>query len=696
MRVLHEPARTGVIARCIRFIAGVGMFASAGAVPAQAIPDSTRRDTSRLEAVVVRGASAPATVGGASAVVVALDSLRIAPSALFDQAVARLPFIHVRENSRGEAEISMRGSESRQVAVFVDGVPITLAWDHRADISVVPLTGVERLVLVRGVSSLLYGPNALGGVVDVGLADAGMLTPRAGSLRIRSSVDEFGAYGVSVNGAAPVHVAGGELMLRGGAGYRERDGFAGARDITDPGSTGDASWFGDRALRTNSDLRHYDGFATLRYRRQSGAWMGLTATGFEAERGVTPELHNDNPRYWRYPSISRQIGVLSAGTAPLMTPFGAGTIRTSIGYDRGTFDIDQYDTSDYTTITGSEDGEDRTVTGRVLGTHSFGERGELRLGATGARVTHDELLNDTNAATYRQELWSVGSEADIGVGATGLISGGIAWDAATTPQTGGRPPFPDLSQWGARLGGSVTTMDDAVRLHLSASRRARFPSLRELYSSALNQFEPNPDLRPETLNAFEGGATTRIGGFDLQGVLFHHRLEDAVVRIRLANPTRFRRINRDEIRSTGVELLAGWSGSGMSVDADVTLQNIEVFDRTANAAQRKPEHMPEAEAGLRAGLPLPFDVRGLVFGRYTGLQYCVNPNVAGQVDSVDGTVRGDVGIERAFDLVRGTSRALLRTIRISAMLDNVANALIYSQCGLPEPGRTLRLGIEIG
>lgn len=106
------------------------------AARAQTIPDSTRRDTSRarLESVVVRGIAAPATVGGASAVVVAVDSLRIAPSALFDQVVARLPFIHVRENSRGEAEISMRGSESRQVAVFVDGVPITLAWDHRADI----------------------------------------------------------------------------------------------------------------------------------------------------------------------------------------------------------------------------------------------------------------------------------------------------------------------------------------------------------------------------------------------------------------------------------------------------------------------------------------------------------------------------------------------------------------------------------
>ena len=671
----------------------------AGLGAAQVVTVPPRPDTARtrLDAVVVRGATAPATVGGASAVVVALDSLRIPPAAMFDQAVARLPFVHVRENSRGEAEISMRGSESRQVAIFLDGVPITLAWDHRADISVVPLTGVERLVLIRGVSSLLYGPNTLGGIIDVGIADAGAQLPSVSSLNIRSSLDEFGGHGVTVAGSVPTNVAGGDLLLRGGAGYRARDGFVLGRNTFDPGASANDSWFGsDRALRTNSDLTHYDAFATLRYRRPTGAWLGLTATGFKAERGVTPELHSDNPRFWRYPSVSRQIAVLSGGTSPLITPFGAGTVRASLGYDRGSFDIDQYSTNQYTDVTGSEDGDDRTLTGRVLATHSMMERGELRLSLTGATVTHDELLDGSEAATYRQRLWSVGTEADIGVGTTGQITGGIAYDAAATPETGGRPAFDDLSQWGARLGGSVTTFGDAVRLHASASRRARFPALRELYSSALNQFEPNPDLKPETMNAVEAGATTRLAGLDLQGVVFHHRLEDAVVRVRLSNPTRFRRINRDEIRSTGIELLAGWAAGGASIDGDLTLQNIKVLDQTANDAERRPEHLPEVEGGLRAQLPLILDLHAFAFARYSGRQFCVDPNVSGQLDRIEDSVRGDIGIERSWSLVRGATRALLRTIRVSATLDNVANARIYSQCGLPEPGRTLRFGLEIG
>lgn len=61
----------------------------------------------------------------------------------------------------------MRGSDSRQAAVLLDGVPITLGWDHRTDPSLIPLTGSERMVIVRGLGSLLNGPNTLGGSIEI-------------------------------------------------------------------------------------------------------------------------------------------------------------------------------------------------------------------------------------------------------------------------------------------------------------------------------------------------------------------------------------------------------------------------------------------------------------------------------------------------------------------------------------------------
>src|SRR5688572_18405496 len=131
-------------------------------------PDSARADTARrLSPVTVTESRAAGAVGGASAVVVRADELRSSPAPLLEEALRESPFVHVRQNSRGEMELSVRGSDSRQVAVLIDGVPVTLGFDHRTDPSLVPITGAQNLVIVRGLASLLNGPNTLGGTVEV-------------------------------------------------------------------------------------------------------------------------------------------------------------------------------------------------------------------------------------------------------------------------------------------------------------------------------------------------------------------------------------------------------------------------------------------------------------------------------------------------------------------------------------------------
>src|SRR5687768_2849715 len=125
------------------------LLAVATPAAAQVRPDSLRRDTiSTIPPVVVRGLRAPAVVGGTGAVIAEIDSLRLPAAPVLDQALRELPFVLVRRNSRGEMELSVRGSDSRQAAVLVDGVPLTLGWDHRADPSLVPLAGAERITLV--------------------------------------------------------------------------------------------------------------------------------------------------------------------------------------------------------------------------------------------------------------------------------------------------------------------------------------------------------------------------------------------------------------------------------------------------------------------------------------------------------------------------------------------------------------------
>jgi iron complex outermembrane receptor protein len=190
---------------------------------------------------------------------------------------------------------------------------------------------------------------------------------------------------------------------------------------------------------------------------------------------------------------------------------------------------------------------------------------------------------------------------------------------------------------------------------------------------------------------------------------FHHRLDDAVVRVS-APGRRFRRINRDELRSTGLELLASWRPPGaragtplaeLSVSGDLLVQRVRAFDQTLAAglpSERRPEHQPAVRGSGELEFPLPAGVRGLAMVRFTGRQFCVNPDVGRQV-ALDRQTMVNAVILRDWTLVRaepgGRRRGLLRTLRAQLGLDNVADAAVFDQCGLPQPGRTLRLGLEL-
>jgi iron complex outermembrane receptor protein len=657
-----------------------------------------------VKPIVVVGAKSATTVGGASAVVVTADSLAVPAAAPLERLLREVPFVLVRQNSRGESEISVRGSDSRQAAVMLDGLPLTLGWDHRTDPSLVPTTGISEVTVVRGLSSVLGGPNALGGTVTFGLASR---VSRA-SARLATSIDGVGAFGLSSSGSLPVATRFGALTLRGGLGVRDRSGIALARDgaagagIT--GSVPDPGQDGKGRLRSNSDLTQQDGFVAIRLDGANGRFTSVTATGSDGSRGVPGELHVTEPRRWRYPTVRRGVAIMSAGTGEVSTPFGRGRLEGSVGTNRGDVEIESFADATFGTVVGRELGAERTNTVRLLGKHSVGGRAELLAALTRTAIEYDETLGDGPTSQYRQELRSLGAEINWPLSLRTQLSAGIVHDGAETPRSGGKPTLGRLTKTGWRFGFSQLGIGDAVRFHGSISERSRFPALRELYSGALDRFVPNPSLRPEALLGLELGATLIGGaanaGAMLQAVVFHHQLEDAVVRV--ARPDRrFERVNRDEIRSTGLELLVGWTALpasrgglpvGTRLSADLTLQRIRVYDRllaTSLPNVRRAEHNPEVRASLDLNLPLSSQWQGNAAVHVTGAQYCVHQDLDRQV-RLGAQQVGDLGLHRDF-----AGRGVFRAMRAVLAVENVTDATVFDQCGLPQAGRTVRVGVEL-
>ncbi len=124
------------------------------------------------------------------------------------QAVSLLDLLRGRAgldfaNQGGTGKITslfLRGTNSNQVLVLVDGVRVGSATSGMAALQDLPVDQIERIEIVRGPRSSLYGSEAIGGVVQVFTRNAGKglqqnLSLTAGSNRLRQASAGFSNRG---------------------------------------------------------------------------------------------------------------------------------------------------------------------------------------------------------------------------------------------------------------------------------------------------------------------------------------------------------------------------------------------------------------------------------------------------------------------------------------------------------------------
>ncbi len=676
-----------------RYALALGLALASPCV-ADAQADTTRSDTGgdttvfRIDGLRIRAQRPVTTVGGASALEIRVAELDLPAAPTTSEVLREITGVLVRTNSRGQSEISVRGSESRQVAVLLDGVPLTLGYDARTDVSILPASAVRRVEFVRGLSTLLHGPNVLGGVVEMDVARAPSFV-RNPAMEVSASVDDARGYATSASATVPFRTSGGQGMVRAGAGLRDSPGIPLPHGVREPAPT-------EYDLRLNTDYHNLDGFLGLRYAFDGGAWASLSALSHKADRGIAAELGAAEPRLWRYPDIRRTVVVASAGTGQRATALGRGDLEATVGFDDGHTNINAYTSRAYDELAGYENGDDRTVSLRVLGDHTLGRSRDVRASFTWAGIRHDEDV-DGAFRSFEQRLTSVAVEnvwrlvdrPGPGLSALRLSFGG-AWDRGTTPLSGGLEPLPALDDWGARVGLSAVVSGGDLLLHAGVSRRGRFPALREVYSEALKRFEPNPDLTPEHLVAMEAGATSRLGNGELQVVGFRHALSDAIRRISLPNGKR-KRVNSEQLRSVGVEVLFSQTLGSIEIGGDLTLQSVRLTD-PKTLLNTKPETVPERSGSAYVRLPLGRGLVGTTGVEYTGAQYCIDPDSGEDVRLAGGSwLNAAVSKVWPFSTRGGSSRSIETTM--SGL--NLTDAALYDACGLPRAGRLLRLQVRV-
>ncbi|MDP3309656.1 MAG: TonB-dependent receptor plug domain-containing protein, partial [Polaromonas sp.] len=68
---------------------------------------------------------------------------------------------------RSNSSIFLRGASNSQTIVLIDGVRVGSATSGGASFENLPLARIERIEILRGAASALYGPDAVGGVIQI-------------------------------------------------------------------------------------------------------------------------------------------------------------------------------------------------------------------------------------------------------------------------------------------------------------------------------------------------------------------------------------------------------------------------------------------------------------------------------------------------------------------------------------------------
>ena len=291
---------------------------------------------------------------------------------------------HTLENVAGVRSLStgqqvgnpvIRGLSGARVKVLEDGLPLEYySWSGEDGPSVDPRLA-ERVEVIRGPASVLYGSEALGGVVNVIPAPVPEAPEGAGFVR-----GEGEAYGATNNAEL-----GGVLRLegaRGVFGWRAVGIGRHAADLHTPGGELDNTGFGALNGELAAGLRGGWGNVTVRYERYGGEFKLLEASGNprgplgEPDTAAAPAAEEGGPERKLSDDRVRIVSHVPVGGLALETQAGWQRHLTSEFAEEGEAEAGGGGEAEFELLL-------NTLTFRTLARHALGERVHGSVGLSG-------------------------------------------------------------------------------------------------------------------------------------------------------------------------------------------------------------------------------------------------------------------------------------------------------------------------
>jgi vitamin B12 transporter len=428
--------------------------------PAFAQPSPPAAPSKIAADVVVSAEAAPEQTWslGTAATVIDADEISRTKATTVLEYLRTVPGLDVVQ-SGGPGTVTslfLRGTSSTQTLVLVDGVPLNSPYFGGTDISALSTANVERIEVVRGPFSALYGSEAIGGIVQI-------FTKR--------SADP----GVSGNarfalGNADAKEAFGEVRFLEGA-------FSGTFGFRRTLSSGDQfnEFFSGTTL---------SGAVTAAL--GDGATLGVSARRESGRTGVPTDGSAPTPQRSTWNDTTTV-------EVPFALPLSKNlSLEASVRYTR---DTPAY--ADPESFFASSTTDARRVGGRVAATGTFGAH---RV-AAGVDYERTEVFNESTFGVSLDgettHTFALFAEDRMALAGEKLfVTAGLRWD--------------DHSAFGSAVSPRVTVawrVTPSTKVRAAGGSAFRAPSLGELYYP----FSGNPDLQPERSTGWELGLEQAFG-----------------------------------------------------------------------------------------------------------------------------------------------------------------------------------------
>ena len=706
---------------------------------AQASPDSaTRADSSRrrmtsLGEVTITATRTAKDVFNTPSAVSVIDSATLSrrlPNTPVD-AFRDLPGLDVTGVGTNQARPTIRGLGGQRILLLEDGLRLNNSR-RQQDFGELPaiagISGIDRVEVVRGPASVLYGTDAIGGVVNI--ISAGL--PAAGTDGVHgwagfrySSADRQQTPSAGLEGRA------GRFAFRASGAYRDTraynapSGTFGGIDLTNDVRVNDTG-VRDYSYNANAawDLaRSQTVFARAEHYTARNAGFGYVAN---ADLGATnaPTIQitypdQDVQRFslgWRALSLGSPAADRVEVTTYLQdnhrhldldvfVPFGRGLPATAGVTSK------QRNWTDMRTL-GFRAEATKLVAGRVLmtyGADAFRDRSDntdssltivTGFGPPQTQVsTRPQVPNASfrSAGLFAQGDVRLADRLSVIVGAR--VQDVLAKTRSTPKVTD--PIFESKDRTAVGTANLLVRAAEGLNLIASVGRGFRSPNLVERFFEGATPEgsgyqKRNLDLDPETSVNVDVGARWRRGGMFAEAFVFQNNVHDGVA-IQATGDTvsrlpAYQNVNVDRLRFRGLELAAG-------------ARAFHTFDVTANFSRIQSKNVtdPNSPVGATFSRKLVLDAAWRPLANRVSLGYTLRHNGQQQDIVVGSSPVGatlpaftvhDVRAEAAL-FERGRNRTSL-VLGVSNLTNELyaesANASFFR----PEPRRSVSTAIVVG